>query len=256
MRNPCQSCGAMAQTGALLCRPCENQCRRNLGDMEALRQELDTTLTRQTHMTPDNDGGRSAETPLPYQQQASDLLSEQRALLVSWCRLINEELGARLPRRDTVRAMSITLEHHMGDLRTHEAVAELVDELSDLVRRIHKAIDYPDRKQTIGPCQEMFEDGQCPGQLVDHLPTDEGRKAWVECTACGSITDATVQLQEMATEPILMSVPDVAALQGIPRSTLTNWVSEGRLIQTDEGEIDMAAAVELRKATRKRKASA
>lgn len=254
-KNPCAYCGSMAQTGALLCSPCVRDTSRRLGDMEALHRELETTLTRQSVMTPSNDGGRSAETPVPFQPEASALASEQRNVLVSWCRLVNDEIDGSWPRTDTVMAMSLHLESRMHLLRKHDAAGELVSEIASLEHRILACVDYPDVRSTpvVGPCPEA----ECLGELIEHLPRDEGRKAWLECTVCRGQWDATLQLQQMATAPIRLSVDDIAHHTGIARSTITNWVSEGRITRYGDRrnyKLDLAEVEQIGR-TRRRKAA-
>lgn len=192
MRNACQVCGGSAQTGALICRSCERRCRRNLGDMEAHRAELETTLTRQVRMTAPSDGGRSANTPLPYQDIASDLLASQRAILASWCKLIHDELDMSWPPRDTVMSMAMHLEAHMGELRLHEAVAELVAELDEFTTAAVECIDYPEDRHRVfvSTCIVTVEAGQlCPGQIQLHFP--HVGETYADCRHCGSRWDGT-----------------------------------------------------------------
>lgn len=185
----CASCDNPVRDQVTICGRCERVTSQHLGDMEAHREELETTLTRQTRLSAASDGGRSANRPLPYQDQASAVLGAQRAILVSWSKLVHDEIEEVWP-QDTVAAMSLFIEAHLPELRKHEAAGELVSEIAQLVTRIVRCIDYPEDRAKIhvGPCPEQIEDEQCPGQLYLHLPyRNDGKRPRVKCAACGTV---------------------------------------------------------------------
>jgi hypothetical protein len=189
-RRTCAACDNPASDGVTICGRCERITSRHLGDMEAHRAELEVTLARQTRLTAASDGGRSANTPLPYQEQASALLGSQRATLVSWTRLVHDEIDGVWP-VDTIGAMALFIERHMAELRKHEAAGELVSEIGQLVNRIMRCVDYPDDRARIhvGPCPEEDEDGEkCPGELHLHLPyANDGKRPRVRCSVCQTV---------------------------------------------------------------------
>jgi hypothetical protein len=186
----CASCDNPAPDGVVICARCERITSHNLGDMEAHRQQLEVTLTRQARLTAATEGSRSANTPLVYQELASDLLGAQRAILASWCRLLHDEVTDDWPRRDTVMSMALHIEAHLTELRKHDAAGELVDEVRQLVTRIVRCIDYPEdrAKVHVGPCPEEPDGEPCPGQLYLHLPyRNDGKRPRVRCAACGTV---------------------------------------------------------------------
>lgn len=196
-----------------ICAKCEWQLRIDLGDQEAHRRELLTTLARQVRMAPPPDGGRSSSNPamewkrfgnrhldtitreelnrviarLPPARPAGDTLSAQQALLVAWCRLLVDDLGLGLPPGATVQAMSLHLERHMDVLRKHEAVPELRAEVRDLVARVWKVIDTPENRVrlNLGPCPEDDETGdQCTGEVIATMPWDDRLPITMRCPIC------------------------------------------------------------------------
>lgn len=187
----CASCDNPVKDSITICGRCERILSQHLGDMEAHRAELVVTLTRQTRLSAASEAGRSANTPLAYQEQASALLGSQRAILASWCKLVHDEISDDWPRADTVAAMALFVERHLPELRKHEAAGELVDEIANLVVRIIKCIDYPEDRAKIhvGPCPESDEDGVlCPGQLHLLLPyRNDGKRPRVKCSACETV---------------------------------------------------------------------
>lgn len=212
----CASCANPAPDGVMICGRCERQTSHHLGDMEAHRAELEVTLSRQSRMAAGVTNGPeptptdpniwdhrysrplrahqkpgSANKPLVYSDQASAVLSAQRAILVSWSRLVHDDISHTWPREDSVASMALFIESHLPELRKHDAAGELVTEIRDLVRRIVRCIDYPDDRAKIhvGPCPEKDEDGEkCPGELRMHVPfTNDGKRIRVRCAACGEV---------------------------------------------------------------------
>lgn len=245
----CASCDNPVKDSITICGRCERITSQHLGDMEAHRAELEITLTRQMRMISAQDGGRSANTPLAYQELASTLLSSQRAILVSWCRLIHDEIIDEWPKADTVASMAMFVESHLTDLHTHEAAGDLVDEVHDLVRRIMACIDYPDdhTRTVIGPCATIYEDeSRCPGQAVLHQP-----RMYADCAACGKVWD-TEQLAELGRKILNReaygTVSEISAGYGIPDGSIRRWVSEGKLTPMPDGTIPLSQLDKLRAA--------
>lgn len=207
----CPVCAEPVRDQHVVCKGCVTRTRGKLADQEALRQELDVAQARDVRMQAPNDGGRSADTPLPYDERASELIHEQHNILVGWVRLIHEELigrpqqgptcrgncgcqscreirRGRMP-ANTIAAMACHIEAWLDRLALHEAAGELVTEIRDLERRILRALDYPDwRKFPVGPCIVQLEDGtMCPGEIEARLPTDEQKhRAVLLCKECGA----------------------------------------------------------------------
>lgn len=74
-----------------VCVSCLRELEQALGDMTALAEELDTTLSRQTAMGDRSGGSPSAIKPLPYDPRASEALWVLRNTLVGWVRELSEE---------------------------------------------------------------------------------------------------------------------------------------------------------------------
>ena len=100
------------------------------GDLTA---EMETTLTGQGRTGPDRVGSRSSVIPLPFDPQASAVVTDVHAKLVGWCLLLRDEAGADLP-ADTVQAMASHALGWLDWLAKHPAVEELVAEVAEMVR--------------------------------------------------------------------------------------------------------------------------
>jgi hypothetical protein len=211
----CQACTSTAPDGVSICGKCETDTRARLRQQEFYRQELLTVLARLTRTQALNDGGRATSLTLAWAQmgdrfldtiegrelrkiiaslppawKAASALHSQRSLLVSWCRLLNEEAGVALP-ADSVAAMAVHVHDQMPILRKHEAAGELVAEVRAIVGRIVKVIDLPDERTRVevGPCPNLWpndegQDEPCPGQVTAHVPVDVTAVAYMRCGAC------------------------------------------------------------------------
>jgi uncharacterized Zn finger protein (UPF0148 family) len=240
-RRTCGACDNPAPDGVVICARCERITSHNLGDMEAHRQQLEVTLTRQARLTAATEGSRSANTPLVYQELASELLGAQRATLASWCRLLHDEVTDDWPRRDTVMSMALHIEAHLTELRKHDAAGELVDEIRQLVTRIGRCIDYPEdqMRTVIGVCPTVYEDEtRCAGQVVLHQP-----RMFADCRACGKVWESK-QLaalgRHILNRDAYGTVGEIAGMYGIPDGTIRRWVSEGKLEPMPDGTIRLA----------------
>lgn len=237
----CASCDNPAPDTLTICARCIRQTRRRLGDMEALRQELEVAMTRQVRMQADNDGGRSANQPLAYDQRAADLLHDQRAILVAWCKLIHDEISNTWPLADTIMAMSMQIEFRLGDLAKHEAVGELVEELWDLEDRIMAAIDTPEDKTRtyVGPCPTVLDDDiRCPGEVTLHQPA-----MYADCQECETRWEGMMLNRlgvRLLNRNAYGTTPEIAGLYGIPEPTIRRWVSEGKLTRMPNKTIALA----------------
>lgn len=198
-------CGRPAPD-ATLCRTCTKQLKRDLIDLPALADDLDVTLTRQDRVTPANDGGRSAETPLPLSLHASDALAAIRATLTSWCLLTCDEMGAHPP-RDKIPNLALHLLGWLGDLVKHPAAGDLADEIRKLHLRGHAVLQPKDRARiTVGPCPMVIDPDTdqesatgvgdpCPGQVTAIIPADSDDPPVMRCGACRHEWDSSQWLR-------------------------------------------------------------
>ena len=181
-------CGQPASSGATICRDCVRDTRRRLGDQQAHYEQLTITLTRQARLETAPETGRSANRPLPYQVEASDLLAEQRKLLTNWCKACVRDLHTPEPAAYTARGLSMHIEHWLPEVRKHPRAGDLVVDLTDWCRRAIVCIDRQDRSYPIGPCPNQLEaGGWCPGKVIGFIPLsdpDSKRPAKIACDTC------------------------------------------------------------------------
>lgn len=185
MNVACVVCGAPAHD-VNLCARCESRLVRAVAEIPALADELETTITRQTAQGP-QEGGRSAEKPLPVNLTASYVADDLKATLVAWVRDL--EPNVTYQPRDDLAAIGRWLLSHMDAIRSHKAVDELHDEISYAVREAWRAVDRPANrsKVLVAGCLDV----SCDGSLWALIPTadydskDASTHAKIQCDECG-----------------------------------------------------------------------
>lgn len=145
----CPAC-AGDQPDGLLCSACTARFRRDLTDLPDLVRELDVVLTRQTQIGSGNGVRRSAEIPLPYDQNASDVKANLVNTLTTWAREL--DLGDGNPPTPNIRGYCGWLLHRIERIRMHPAADEITDEIGYSVSIVRKVIDLPAPRVLAGPC--------------------------------------------------------------------------------------------------------
>ncbi|RKS07581.1 hypothetical protein DFP74_3259 [Nocardiopsis sp. Huas11] len=160
MSIPCgvPSCVNPVADDALVCAGCAQRLANALelvvGDGDGgLAEDLDLTLSRQRRTGPGNMGRRSTETPLAYDPTASEAAAVLRNTLSTWCRLLHEEIGGRLP-ADTTPAMAAWLGRFVSWLRRSDFGPECVDEVLAAVAEAQRAVDLPAERVIAGLCEQ------------------------------------------------------------------------------------------------------
>lgn len=180
-------CGRPAAKGWGICRGCYRRTAMHLTDLAGdLSVQLELTLTGQGQIGPGRVGGPSANTPLPFDERASRVVTEIHAQLVGWCLLLRDEGGAPLP-EDSIAAMAMHLTGWLDWLAKHPAVGEFTAEVAGMAAAVERTIDLPPTRSRIfvGACPE--NDGEpCPGELWVTFPRDRASRPEVACTDCGS----------------------------------------------------------------------
>jgi hypothetical protein len=218
MTQSCAACGAEVRDQRI-CGRCQAVTKVDLGNMPELARELLTVMVKQTNYQAKSDGGRSTDPALawagvgdqyltdhiidgkpvpgldkylelnpiatPYGKAAAASLREVRATLVSWTRLLAEEMGIPLP-RSSIGALSAHLRRHVHLLGNHEAAGDFVVEVSKLVKRIMVVIDSPTfrSKIPVGPCIEQVDELPCTGTVIAYTYADQDVVGTMACQRC------------------------------------------------------------------------
>lgn len=149
---PAENCSRPRHDGWTLCDQHSWEIERSLGDIPALADELNTTLSRQT-ASGQRHGARSSEKPLAFDVGASEATFVLRNTLVGWVRdLLPDPTPANDWPADRLDVMAIWLLARIDQLRTHPAAEQVVDEIGAAVRECTRAIDRRAEKVYVGEC--------------------------------------------------------------------------------------------------------
>lgn len=206
-----------------VCTPCSGSLERALGDIPALTEELDTVLTKQARYA--DPQGRGNDPALMFDTAASELGWVLRNTLSTWCRLIAEERGKKLPDSDTPASVATWLLHHVEWLRHHRAGHEAVEEVTSVVKQIRKAVDRPAARIYVGPCRE------CNADMYGRPDSTS-----VKCRNCGEEADVGERwawMQQQVYGRLVTAKEGVVLLSrfGMPvvQKTIDKWVQRKRL---------------------------
>lgn len=194
----CGICSAPTGDAARLCRTHTDELRTRLAGVDALVAELDITVTRQARTSANLDGGRSRETPLPWNENASARAFELNATLNGWAldtsKLAEDERDQliHVHHSDTA-GLAQWLSRNLPTLRQHAEAGQAFDEISDSIREAFRAIDRAVEPIPFGQCGHIFEEGTvCLEVLYGSL-----ERHMVTCRACGWQHRTTDRLEWM-----------------------------------------------------------
>lgn len=174
---------------ATICATCEESLARALGDLDALLDDLDTTLTRQARKRPTRGSVSSDGPPLPYDERASEAARDLRTLLKDWVSLVAEGLAdegvfVALPMPATAKSLSSWLLHHTRWIATRETAPDAYSEIVGAVNNIRRTIDIAPDMVYVGPCGSEVEGVEC----AETLYATEGADT-VRCRTCTTVHD-------------------------------------------------------------------
>lgn len=267
----CFHCGRPSGDGLPICTKCTGILVRTLLSVPGLVADMTITQARLDRMSRGRVGGKSAETPLPISidkngnvpiRRPFDLLENE---ITTWTR----DLGAHLSgsdffaalesdglrqmtlncktgrRRDTTafslaptflfEKFAVWLACHPQELRTHPAIDEMFDSLSDVVAIVNKAIDQLPELRYKGVCQYVEYDQGRERRCNTDLYAEKGEE-WVQCPRCRASyavakldRDILAQMREMNYTAVELQSLLRELGKRVPKSTLYRWINERKL---------------------------
>lgn len=228
----CPVDGRPLTNNATICTGCADTLDRALGDVDALLEDLDTALARQSRKRPARGNHPRDDKPLPYDLGASRASGELKAVLVGWARLVAEERGFPITCRDTSSSIASWLLHHVAWLTRHDAGPDAYSEIVGAVTNIRRTIDIAPDQTYIGPCYAVIEGVECSETLwgIDGSTT-------TRCRTCGTTWDARARTLEALAhaDKVAQDATTLSrsfALKGIALETqrIKNWANRGHLL--------------------------
>lgn len=207
----CGVCSAPAGDDGHLCRAHTGQLIEELATVSphwedrqgrrervpGLAEELEVSTTRQDRIAAEKHGGRSASSPLPWNEHTSGKAIELNLTLNAWARDVSllgeDERDPLLPIHHSETALLAEwLVRNIGTLRRHDEAGQAFHDLTDAISDGRRAIDRPPDMETFGPCKNPDVTPPCPEYLYA-LPG----KDWVTCRGCGARHETEVRREWM-----------------------------------------------------------
>lgn len=183
----CPVC-ARPERQCVLCTFCGAGIVECLKQVPDLLVELQVNATRQAKTAPRTSGvGRSAETPLPYGQRASDALKQLTAVLVGWARVVPSNWRpplVYLPPPTEPAAAAKYLLANIYRLRQHPEAEKAYDHITKARDHAMEVIDRDSDLVPAGQCGVELDDGEICLEILYGDP----QRASVRCK-CGAEHD-------------------------------------------------------------------
>lgn len=167
------------QDAGLLCHACTSALERDLGDVPAIVAELDVTLSKQARIGSGGSAGLARER-MPMHEGARLAGDYLQNTLTTWARDVSGERWHPDDAFNATTGAAALLLLRIKDVRSHAAVVELVDEVTDAIRQARHAVDRPADRQYLGVCLSEFEGVTCTEEIWARPGADE-----VTCKVCG-----------------------------------------------------------------------
>lgn len=247
-------CGVPVKDDAYACAACTSKVQLALSQVPALVRDLETTRTRQSRIGGRGIGvvSRDAGRPLPWDQRASAALDALRVVLVGWARVVLDERGpapagpacvlcshpscehsrSGPPPVDSPDGLAAYLARHLAWLRHHPAVAELVRDIDQVVRRGRHVTDRAPDRVYAGTCLEPVHRtdertglpaaGACPGELYATAAATH-----VTCMACGAVHDVLKRqewLRALVEDQLATATQLAGAVSGLGRTVTSSQI--------------------------------
>lgn len=235
------NCGR-AISDRYFCEGCGDDLARALGDIPALVEELDITITKVKGLdyrkVGGGSGGKKTGYPSPPEWTTSMARDNLRAVMVAWVlfchqeQIRNQSPHVGLP-ADTLQAMSRYMLWRVDGLGLHDIGPTAVEEITSAVDKCRRLIDRPADRQYLGQCPACAAVG------------DDGRLyakpggAMARCNGCGEQADAAALRTRLLAEldDRLCTAAEVAELStylGLPddreriRKRIERWGASDR----------------------------
>lgn len=183
---PAGCCGRPTGDGATVCPAHAHELDEMVsivGAFHGLAWTLEVAYTRQDRIGQRN-GGRSAETSLPWNDKASDASKALYAALRRWADVVARETRDNAPPAE-LAPLARWLRPRIGWLRHHQHGADAYHDIRAVYKAAVRVVGPPPDLVYAGPCGEPLPNGE--GDCPDDLYAFPGA-AYVSCR-CGAVWD-------------------------------------------------------------------
>lgn len=213
-----------------ICDLCTAKLQRDLAESDALMDELNTTLARQSKTGPSG-GGRVVrhEQPLPYHAGASDAATHIRLTLKDWSGWVleqqaNQGIFTRPPFPAKTDVLSRFLLTHLGWLTAQPEGPDAYTQIRAAYRDARRAIDTMPGTITLGICGATFAGVECENQLRGREEQPE-----VTCQVCGTCWDVADRREGMLSEAwdVAVTATEASRMLPVTAAQVSAWASRG-----------------------------
>lgn len=234
-------------TAGNLCGACWADLEHDLTELaESLLHDLDITLAGlgRSGGSPIGIVVRSASRGVGFDERAGDLARQLHNCLGGWVRVVYEDEiqpGVPLTVADKTNCLAAWLGIHEREVRRHEAVGKLWQEIRDLVEQVRRIVDRRPDRQYLGVCSEPLTSGVygTPFECDADLYVIDDLRSTVDCRQCGTrhhvehrratLLDAVDD--QLGTASEISHALAAYANQDLKVERLRQWYSRGKIAQ-------------------------
>lgn len=234
-----------------LCDQCAWELRRDLDQLPDLLDELDTTIGQQARIS--RGRGNPRRGMVTYNLHAADIRDQAHALLHQWTVTIHGGNPATWPAPEWLDPMCRLLAATVDGIAHRDDAARIHRDITDLTRRITRAIDRPADRIYAGTCGALVQpdpdtqpgDGTARG-ATGHWRCDQPLYArpgagLVTCQTCGAHHDVRRRRDHMLNQldDMLLPAAQIAGLvaylgdlgtgRNQVRKLINQWHHRGRI---------------------------
>lgn len=205
--------------------------------LPSLLDELDTTICGDDKVTGASIGVavQSAETPLVFNERASEAKQALCNSIVGWTRVFAEENPHLRFEVATIEDATRWMVGFPNLLAGHPAAVEMFHELRERYEVARRAVDRPAARTYIGPCTSLFLDKDTGKTCARPLLAPDHRE-YVQCPGCDALYEVAKRRKEIEQRlrPVKASARLIAdtlrlAGVGVNAKTIRTWCNRGLL---------------------------
>lgn len=237
MTETCLSCDKPASQDRYICQTCVADTRRRLDDISDFTLWADDKRARRGSRLWVGGSIPSAETPLPFDPRVSEVTGPVRNNLVTWARVIEEEVRGLDPIPDDTDEIAAWIGEACEQVAGKQWAGDMVHDIEHDQRRLSALFDNPPDKAYAGSCGSEGECGTCTEPLyVEH---DNGvTRPHLDCPRCGARHDTRDRRDALAAgvSDYLGTIAEITPLlkivlgEAASRATLYRHAEKGRIV--------------------------
>lgn len=218
---PCQHCSRLYDE-ANLCFECQRALHDKLVTAAVFAHQLQVTITRQSKMGGPREGGKSTETPLPFDSNASEAEWIMRQTLIVWADEID---ASAFVISSATAVVARWLAEHVRRLARLGSAGQCFDEVDQSITVAVRAVDCKPVRLYLGHCQcgtELFGDPDVPEY---------------SCVRCGVDHDTNTRriANQQQARDVVVTANEAAVYLGsvfgirLRVSRIQNWGTRGKV---------------------------